>query len=121
MSRLAEPGALKVSEILRRAKDMLTPDTWTQYAEARNKKGDIVDAVADDAVCFCVYGAMLRICGGDKSRVRECAKYLIKAMPPGSYQRFNGAYGLYNDKCRSIIQIHNWMDAAINLATKLRR
>ena len=36
------------------------PGAWTQNAEARNAKGQVVLLLAKDATCFCLWGALAR-------------------------------------------------------------
>lgn len=38
---------------------------WTQNASARNKDGRIVGATSDEAVCYCLIGATVRVAGVD--------------------------------------------------------
>lgn len=44
---------MKPSELL------AEPSAWTQHTSARNKDGDSVFSFANDAACWCVYGAFV--------------------------------------------------------------
>lgn len=45
-------------------REKLTPDrAWTQHAKARNSAGEPVPTSAQDAVCWCVFGAWYAVEG----------------------------------------------------------
>lgn len=48
-------------------KELFTDETkWTQGALARTKKGNIIGALEDNAVCWCLQGAVLKCYGSDR-------------------------------------------------------
>lgn len=52
-------------------KELLTDETrWTQFCEAQNARGNVVEPHASDAVCFCLIGAVIR-CYRDPNERRD--------------------------------------------------
>jgi hypothetical protein len=49
-------------EALLKTKELIaTPDKWTQGVDARNIVGQPVDPKSKRAVCYCLYGALIKV------------------------------------------------------------
>lgn len=79
------------ADILRAARARIEdPKNWTTHTTARNDLGEPCNAMADEAVCWCGYGALVA-----ESRCINCYQLLSKAAS----DLFNGAsIGSVNDK-----------------------
>lgn len=56
---------MNVAEILTKAADLIEPEgAWTQKANARDSEGRKTFASGEDAVCFCMAGALIHAGGG---------------------------------------------------------
>ena len=60
-----QPGAAKtVADVLTSAADLIAkPGAWTQGAWARTATGRAASPFADNATCFCLRGALVRVKG----------------------------------------------------------
>lgn len=55
--------ARTVPEVLRAAADLIEPEgAWTQGAFARTAKGNPIGPEEQPAVCWCAYGALMKVC-----------------------------------------------------------
>jgi hypothetical protein len=79
---------LSAADVLARAADLIEPEgRWTQGESARTSTGDgLVDALADEAVCWCAAGAVSRAAGetGDMygNAMRALSDYLkLRSYP----------------------------------------
>ena len=69
------------------------PEQWTTGRYARNSDGLEVAFNADEATCFCLEGAVMRVAGGDSSandRYRHIVR-AIEAVRP-TYIAFNDTH-----------------------------
>lgn len=76
---------LTVAEVLSRAADLIEPEgKWTQGAFIRDALGaDIYEeqeADAQDAACFCLYGAIGSVVGRDPESYRDADPVLQRAI-----------------------------------------
>lgn len=52
-----------VADVVREVRNLLAdPDRWTQGDFAQNAMGDAVPAWANEAVCWCLVGAIEKVC-----------------------------------------------------------
>ncbi len=96
---------MKNSEVLRAARALLTPETWTKDAYARNKAGKRVDPGSTAAVCWCASGACEKV-----TRVFSEAEKALHRTAKGL-----GARDIYdvNDTAQSVDEVHALFDKAI--------
>ena len=65
---------MQVKETLTQARALITDQNhWTQGALARDKDNLIVDALKSTAVCWCMYGAMIKVSQGKA----DCDKAIV--------------------------------------------
>ena len=85
---------MTTNDILKAARELLTPKgAWTQWDYARDKNGMSVPSSQDEAKCFCLLGAILRV-----SRESGCLVGLTKVEAKlskvvGNYIDWNDAPG----------------------------
>jgi hypothetical protein len=79
--------------ILRGARELLAkPEAWTKGSCARNSAGLSTIATNNDACCFCVVGALMRVSGDSHLGSRSAAfasNFLHKLSPALSAGDFN--------------------------------
>lgn len=79
----------KILEKLKKTRELLkNPNQWTQGAFARNNKKKVVSSNDSTAVCWCLLGAVHRVCAGESNTTA-----LIYAVRK-SLQDFSGGYTL---------------------------
>lgn len=85
--------------VLEKARELIArPGGWTQGAGARNAYGVMVNTGADEAVCFCAWGALRHIAGDsirntNTGQVR-CEAYRLLGHPdPSELAEWNDAPG----------------------------
>ena len=79
----------KVLEKLKKTRELLDdPNQWTQGGFARNNKKKFVSSNDSTAVCWCLLGAIHRVCAGESNTTA-----LIYAVRK-SLQDFSGGYSL---------------------------
>lgn len=84
---------MKPSEILSKAADLIEPEgRWTQGASAHAGDGLATGACQDDAICWCLGGAIERTGYGHFSAVGDALKYFT-ATTGGALVSFNDAPG----------------------------
>ncbi len=54
-----------------KVQELLTRETWIQGDFARNKDGKVTHELDDDAVCFCLWGALTKCYGDEAGKVRD--------------------------------------------------
>lgn len=80
-----------VSEVLEKAADLIEPEgAWTTGIFARDKRGTPVTVRAPEAVCWCAYGAMLKVTDYAES-ARVAADY-FSAMFATGIDEFNDGH-----------------------------
>lgn len=95
---------MKNSEVLRAARDLLTPETWTKEAFARSKTGRKVHPNSPKAVRWDVYGALEKVSGELYGGVRAS-----EAMRVATGEHIADI----NDSAQSVDEIHALFDKAI--------
>jgi hypothetical protein len=109
---------MKVYEILTEAKKLVrNRERWTKGAAARNKKGSVVATKSEEAVSWCINGALYKVNGSSKG-----AGYIIQAareLYPHSY-RFSSINGV-NDGVNSHTQLMTIVNRAIEIAKEDER
>lgn len=77
-------------EVLRSARETLSiPERWTKGASAKNERGQKTWSYAPDAVCWCLYGSILRLQA--PASVEIDALTLLSDIIGGSIAFFNDA------------------------------
>ncbi len=101
---------MKKSEIVKKLKEvraLLTPKkNWTQGFTARDKNGRRTTVNSDNAVCWCLGGALIKICK-DSKVLSVMENKIDNSLPKG----FNN-YVKYNDN-RSHRSVLKLIDKAI--------
>ena len=91
MTAPRDTAALSTADILNRAADLIAPDgAWTQGALARTRNGYAIGPEEDDAVCWCVQGALYRA-GGENVWAAGDAHIALKASLGSSVSGWNDA------------------------------
>jgi hypothetical protein len=57
------------------------PSRWTKGAFARNDAGVVVSPLSENAVCWCLLGAMHKVTGLSESRYEDLVRALDMAKP----------------------------------------
>ena len=78
-------------EILRGARELLAkPERWTKGECARRSDGSITFSLDDEATCFCLDGALIRLCGGSHTDLFHESWEALRSIRPGECPiRFN--------------------------------
>lgn len=106
------------SEILTKAKELLTPDTWTKGAFVKDKDGNSLYAYCDESCTFCAMGAIgfiatPRSVVGLHGKAKMPARFLSSAC----HQIHSTSPYAFNDRTDTTLeQIHELFDKAIELA-----
>lgn len=85
------------------------PARWTQGTMARSKSGELVTPRSDDACSWCMFGAVLKVCGttleaeGRACRVLEIFRRVV--YWPQSIPSFNDEYGRKHEDILSAIDL----------------
>lgn len=79
---------MKVYELLDK------PEKWIQGELAKNAKGETTLPTSQDAVCYCLMGALMK-CYGNKSSIIPIEAKVRKAL--GEDQFHGGSYVNWND------------------------
>ncbi len=74
---------------IRRAHDLLSKRTWCQKSYARNAKGRHVDSQDEEAVSFCLFGALYRVTGTDHYVVEQCGDLIMQHPALAKYKRLD--------------------------------
>jgi hypothetical protein len=56
-----------------------TEDRWTKWVMARDKEGNTVDAVSEDATCWCLFGGIVR-CYPDLQEQRSVVEQVSSVL-----------------------------------------
>ena len=71
------------SDWLRAAKDLISkPEAWTQHTNARDAQGKKIASRNPAAVCFCGFGALIRV-EPEKTVRRDQTYFYLNRMVPG--------------------------------------
>lgn len=69
---------MTVLQALKKARKLIEKEeNWTRKVSARDARGKEVEAIANEAVCWCAYGALERVCTRKKGDVVAWAWSLI--------------------------------------------
>jgi hypothetical protein len=81
---------MKPSEILTAARELISvPERWTQKVLARDECGEVCEPTEDKAVCFCSYGALMKIEGSEEI---GNAEIFLRDQMSGSPGEFNDTH-----------------------------
>lgn len=78
---------------------LLKDNAWTQKAFARDGLGEICSPNSEYACCFCIIGAMRKVCGADYGAVLRAMQPLIETIESGSIPTWQ------DDKDRSLSEV----------------
>ena len=68
---------LTVTEVLKKADKLLTPEVWIRGYEATDNKGYPVNATSDEATHFCAVGSLQHIIGSENNELYRQAESLL--------------------------------------------
>ena len=88
---LAKGEDMTPLEILKQARELISvPERWTQRASARSKNGDIVESNDVSAICWCSFGAIMRVCSYNHPERWIAEEHLDDVAP--NYIKFNDTH-----------------------------
>ncbi len=74
------------SDRLRAAKALISkPEAWTQHSDARDAQRRKVSVRSPAAVCFCGYGALIRVTPRNAMKSYQTSLYLNRLVPRSGY------------------------------------
>ena len=102
-------------DVLTKTRELLSdPERWTKGSMAKNASGCTVRPDREDAVCFCLDGALTRAAGGSGNGYPEATRILEETV---SERPWAFCYVDWNDDAaRTHAEVLAALDKAIDLA-----
>lgn len=108
---------MNASTVLKKAKALISnPESWTQGAFARDKRGRNVECLSYEACCWCAIGSVLRISDSVACDSHEALSFLnIAAAVLVDYAAERRSAAQFND-LHNHQEVLNLFDTAIDMA-----
>lgn len=109
---------MKISDIIAGILKLLDkPEKWTQGTYARNENASTVGPLDPQAVCWCLEGAIIKICGGGSA-----AADLAHAVLLATATKIKGCEGIVDrndDEVMTFYKLRRWLHRAKHKALEM--